>query len=155
MEHIYCLFFQFALFLPFPEGQGMLYKLVGKSIEPLAIAKISRQITAKQTFTEYFPITNWMNTNQHFKVTNQLLTPLNPKILYKISGSKDIDLQERATKDYKWSIYVVNEGLLDFKVKNSFFKLKLYILYKCIHMYIFRLYLKMKTQRNSCFMKFP
>lgn len=105
------------LFLAFPYGQGSCYDLVGVSLPPLPLGKITRQIQCKTTYMEELPITNWLSCLQLFKVTTtRLFGNKSQKINYKYLGNKTIELSPSSTRNYLWKIYVLNEGTLDLKI---------------------------------------
>ncbi|KAJ8920877.1 hypothetical protein NQ315_015670 [Exocentrus adspersus] len=104
------------LFLPLPEGKAIIYELIGQTQPPHPIKRIKLYIKAKKNYTEHLSIKNWLNSKQSFKVTTQLVTPVTPKCLYKISGNPLTELLPYESKLYHWKIYTINEIPLDFRV---------------------------------------
>lgn len=102
-----------------PEGQVIVYKLVGEALPPLPEKKISLKVVCKKTHSEILKVKNPSNATQCFKVLTKLTSPVTTKTLYKIQGLDLIEIMPHATKDYKWTIYVLNESPLDFTVSNQ------------------------------------
>lgn len=65
-----------------------------------------------------------MDINQSLRITTELITPVTPKCLYRISGNPQIELFPNEVKYYNWNIYVINDIPLDFKVLEIYKKWK-------------------------------
>ncbi|CAH1126274.1 unnamed protein product [Ceutorhynchus assimilis] len=104
------------LFIKIPDGSGLLYKLEGTAEPPLLEKRIEKEIRCKQNFHAAIPIENWLNVKQTFEVTTEVLSPISTKTLYRIFGFKNVELKGREKKNYNWGAYVVNEGLIEFRV---------------------------------------
>lgn len=63
------------------------------------------------------PVYNWLNSPQEFYVVTQAdkMDP-NKKILYKLLGNTVIDVPANTIREYKWTIYVLKEGILNLKI---------------------------------------
>lgn len=61
---------------------------------------------------------NWLKVAQKFSVVTEIAVPTTSvnRTLYKLTGSTVIDVLPQSQKDYTWTIYVLNEGTLKFKV---------------------------------------
>lgn len=52
------------MFFPLPDGNGLLYNLLGVADAPKPAGFISRDIPCKTPYTEALPVTNWLRTPQ-------------------------------------------------------------------------------------------
>ncbi|KAL1497016.1 hypothetical protein ABEB36_008047 [Hypothenemus hampei] len=107
---------QATLFIKTPDGNCLLYNLRGVAEPPLVKKKIEKEIRCKQNHFEKISLENWLAINQTFNVTTEVTSPLSLKTLYRIFGFRTIELNRMETKTYKWGVYVVNEGPIDFRV---------------------------------------
>ena len=64
--NIYVLIFliQGTVFFPLPDGNGLLYNLVGTATEPKVAARITREVPCKTNAVEMLPVTNWLKKPQ-------------------------------------------------------------------------------------------
>ena len=58
--------FQGTVFFPLPDGNGLLYNLVGTATEPKVAAKITREVPCKTNAVELLPVTNWLKKPQRY-----------------------------------------------------------------------------------------
>lgn len=120
---------QGTLSLQLPNASTLNYKLIGNAKPPHAVDKIEREIHCKTYYTESLPVQNWLNSNQEFCVTTERIDTKN-KMLYKLSGNTIIDVPANAIKEYKWTIYVLKEGVLPLRVIFHNVKTKEYLFYE-------------------------
>lgn len=102
--------------MPLPEGKAIIYKFIGQTLPPLPINKLKLDIKCKKNHTQILLVQNWMDVKQCFHITTELITPVTPKCLYRVSGNPLIELLPNEVKHYNWNIYVINDIPLDFKV---------------------------------------
>lgn len=98
----------------------MTYKFIGKAGQPLLADTISRQIHCKSFCSLLLPVYNWLSTPQEFEVITK--SKKFNKSPYKLSGNSVIDVAGNSSRDYKWTIYVLKEGPIEFEVKNAALK---------------------------------
>ncbi|KAF5288916.1 hypothetical protein FQA39_LY03795 [Lamprigera yunnana] len=103
-----------TIFYGFPEGQGVLYDLIGNTTSPLVFDKLIRQISCKTIHDEVLEVRNWLKNPQTFHVITENF--MSKKILYKITSNPTIEVLGQSSRNYTWSIYVLNEGILDLRV---------------------------------------
>lgn len=114
-----------------PDQNLLNYKLIGNAKRPLPIDKLSREINCKTNYTETLPVSNWLNGPQEFCVVTQSeKTHSQNKVLYKLLGNPVIIVSANSIRDYKWTIYVLKEGVLDLKVIFHNVKTKEYLFYE-------------------------
>lgn len=104
-----------SIFFPLPDGLGLLYSLVGISESPKNIESRTVEVPCKTKHTEQLHVPNWTKTNQHFKVTREILKPDKPDGSLSISGIDYIDVPGDSHREY-------NLNFLAFKVGTVFTK---------------------------------
>lgn len=104
---------QAKLFVPYPDGQALLYELKGTANEPPVEGTLDFTIDTKKTEVLKIPITNWLAQKQCFSVSWQLKNQ-DPSVV--IKGGDAIDLNGKETKDYKVNLLTYNEGACSFTV---------------------------------------
>ncbi|XP_069882349.1 hydrocephalus-inducing protein homolog isoform X1 [Dipodomys merriami] len=107
---------QGTLFFPLPDGTGWLYALHGTAELPKAVATISREVPCKTPYTEFLPITNWLNKTQRFRVIVEMVKPEKPDLSITMKGLDYIDVLSGSKKDYKLNFFSHKEGLYTAKV---------------------------------------
>lgn len=109
----------------------MLYGLLGESKRPKTTQIIEKSIPSKTYNVIELDLLNWLKVTQQFTVINQTDQPEGPKkVLYKLTGTTIVDVPPCSTKTYKWIIYTLNEGKLNFSVKFRNETTKEYICYE-------------------------
>lgn len=98
-----------------------MYHLEGIADKPNVVKKIEKETTNRTYYTELLDIDNWLPCPQQFKVVTINIKPNEKnKILYKLTGNEIIDVPATGQRQYKWCIYVLNVGTLNFQVKSVF-----------------------------------
>lgn len=90
-----------SVFFPLPDGQAIIYDLVGKSLPPTPVTLESKSLKAKVTGSYMISVTNWLRDNQRFDVALELDKP---DATVFIRGANTIDLMGEATKEFKLSL---------------------------------------------------
>lgn len=62
-----CLNSQGTLFLPLPDGLGLMYNLLGTSDPPEAEEQLNRNIPSRVYYTESLRVKNWLNKLQRLE----------------------------------------------------------------------------------------
>ncbi|XP_074027129.1 hydrocephalus-inducing protein homolog isoform X2 [Leptinotarsa decemlineata] len=119
-----------TLFLPLPDGQAIIYNLVGKALPPLPITKMEIEVKCKQNHTENLAVENWLDVKQCFEVKTELMSAPTTKTLYKTFGHSLIEMPPNASRNYKWNIYVINEEQLEFQVVFTNIETREYMFYE-------------------------
>ncbi|GJQ69846.1 hypothetical protein Trydic_g22394 [Trypoxylus dichotomus] len=103
--------------LDLPDGHCVIYNLEGVAEAPLPCNKIEKDINCKRQFVQTLEVENWLKTPQQFKVITENTKPnQSQQILYKTTGNSCIDVPGGGTRQYKWGIFVINTGTLNFRV---------------------------------------
>lgn len=102
-----------SIFLPLPDGSGLLYKLIGQSDKPVPEATLNREIPSKVSYWETLKVSNWLKRSQRFKVLFELGKP-DPSFIVK--GNEFVDVAGLASKEYKVQFYAYREGTYSLKV---------------------------------------
>ncbi|XP_044751544.1 hydrocephalus-inducing protein homolog [Coccinella septempunctata] len=105
-----------TVFFPLPNGMGRLYALEGTVLPPNPIAEISREICCKTYHSEVLKVENWLGLRQQFKVLTEVLDGNTTRMIYKITSNDNLEVPPFGKRDFKWTVYVVNEGRLTFKI---------------------------------------
>jgi len=87
---------QAKLFVPYPDGQALLYELKGTATQPSCEATLDFNLETKKTEVLKIPITNWLAHKQCFNVSWKLKNQ-DPSVV--IKGGDAIDLNGKETKD--------------------------------------------------------
>lgn len=85
---------------------------------PLPFERLFCEIPCKQNHSEILSIKNPFNEKQCFTVNTELVSHVSSKGFFKTTGLEMIELLGNSLKDYKWTIYIINEGQYEFKVRN-------------------------------------
>jgi hydrocephalus-inducing protein len=103
-----------TVFLPFPDGSGMLYKLTGQADTPLSNGSINREVAAKKTHIEMVSVRNWLDTPQRFSAVMQRVGDEDASV--QLRGTDSIDVPPNTERDYKINFYAHKEGTTKAKV---------------------------------------
>lgn len=104
------------LVLVLPEGQIERYALTGIALPPLPKKKLSIEMPCKENHQETLFVQNALNETQVVVVRTELMSASTSRSLYRSQGLDMIELLPNSEKEYKWTIYIVNEGQYEFKV---------------------------------------
>ena len=101
-----------SLFFALPDGNTLMYSLVGHAGAPKAQGgcPILRDVPCKVPYTEALPVTNWLGKPQRFKMFIKLVKPSSLDNSTKIEGLDYIDVPGHSTRDYKLNFYAFREG---------------------------------------------
>ncbi|KAH6588049.1 hypothetical protein BASA50_010912 [Batrachochytrium salamandrivorans] len=102
-----------TVFFPLPDGNGILYKLLGVADKPLIAGNINREIPCKTSFTEILAVGNWLKRVQRFHAIFEVGRP-DQSVLLK--GHDFIEVPPLLSKDYKLNFYAYKEGVTNVKV---------------------------------------
>lgn len=84
---------------------------------PEPVQTIEREICCKTYHTEILNAANWMKVPQQFTVVTENMQPEETvDILYKLTGNNFVEVPPCGDRDYRWIIYVLNVGVLNFQV---------------------------------------
>lgn len=96
-----------TVFLPLPDGSGMLYQLVGKAAAPSSAGVISQKTPAKKVLNFTVPVNNWMRSTQRFVVSwDAKAVPPSAQL----KGARTLDVPGLGTREYKLSYLPALEG---------------------------------------------
>jgi hydrocephalus-inducing protein len=99
-----------SLFFALPDGNTLMYSLVGHAGSPKHSGQIIRDVPCKVPYTEALPVTNWLGKPQRFKMSIKLIKPSSLDGATKIEGLDYIDVPGHSTRDYKLNFYAFREG---------------------------------------------
>jgi hydrocephalus-inducing protein len=99
-----------SLFFALPDGNTLMYSLMGHAGPPKSSGTILRDVPCKVPYTEALPITNWLGKPQTFKMTIKLVKPSFIDGATTIAGLDYIDVPGHSTRDYKLNFYAFREG---------------------------------------------
>ncbi|KAJ9590003.1 hypothetical protein L9F63_016866 [Diploptera punctata] len=105
-----------SVFFKLPNGQGLLYDLVGTAEPPLANGKITVDMKTKISHIELLKVKNRFQIAQQYKVITELVRPENTEIFYTLHGNDFISVPGNDEREYKFIIQVYKESNLTFKV---------------------------------------
>ncbi|XP_007442458.1 hydrocephalus-inducing protein homolog, partial [Python bivittatus] len=107
---------QGSIFFPLPDGTGLLYLLQGTAEPPKSAGNIMREVPCKTSYVELFPITNWLNKLQRFRVTVDMLKPEKLEVTTTLKTLDYIEVPASAKKDHKLTFFSYKEGMYSAKV---------------------------------------
>ncbi|XP_044289866.1 hydrocephalus-inducing protein homolog [Varanus komodoensis] len=107
---------QGSIFFPLPDGTGLLYLLQGTAEPPKSSGNIMREVPCKTAYTELFPISNWLNKPQRFRVTVDMLKPERLEATTTLKTLDYVEVPASAKKDHKLSFFSYKEGMYSAKV---------------------------------------
>jgi len=99
------------LFIPFPDGNAIMYDLKGISLEPLVEKSLKFNVDCKITNVLKVNIKNWSINKQCFNVSWRFN---NNDTSVVIKGGSAIDLTGKEEKEYKLNFLCFNEGVYKF-----------------------------------------
>ncbi|CAG2059088.1 unnamed protein product, partial [Timema podura] len=105
-----------SVFFRLPEGQGLLYSLVGTAEPPVAVARISKEVPSKTPHIEILPVFNWLPVAQRFKVTTNLIKSEKFDPVFTLTGNDYIDVPGNSDRDHRLTFFSYKECSLIFKV---------------------------------------
>nr|CAD7573115.1 unnamed protein product [Timema californicum] len=89
-----------SVFFRLPEGQGLLYSLVGTAEPPVAVARIAKEVPSKTPHIEILPVFNWLPVAQRFKVTTNLIKSEKFDPVFTLTGNDYIDVPGNSDRDH-------------------------------------------------------
>nr|CAD7449015.1 unnamed protein product [Timema bartmani] len=105
-----------SVFFRLPEGQGLLYSLVGTAEPPVAVARISKEVPSKTPHIEILPVFNWLPVAQRFKVTTNLIKSEKFDPVFTLTSNDYIDVPGNSDRDHRLTFFSYKECSLIFKV---------------------------------------
>lgn len=117
MNVSYFFILQATLVLELPEGKIERHALTGISLPPLPQAKLHFDFPCKEYHQEILLVQNPLNEKQDVLVRTELVQPITTKSLFIAQGLEMVELLANSEKEYKWTIYIINEGQYEFKVR--------------------------------------
>ena len=96
-----------SLFFPLPDGDSLLYNLVGFSLPPDPTDLPELKFKAKEPALQVISMKNWLKTTQRFKVA-WTVDNNDPAVL--INGPNYVDVMGEATKEVKMKIRCMKPG---------------------------------------------
>lgn len=109
-----------TVFFPLPDGNGLLYNLVGTATEPKMNGKVHKDVPAKTAVSELLPITNWLKKPQRFRVKIEPVKPDKFDIGTTLKGLDYIDVPPNGKRDYKLTFYAYKDSLIPTQCKVTF-----------------------------------
>ncbi|KAL8194575.1 UNVERIFIED_CONTAM: hypothetical protein K2H54_025175 [Gekko kuhli] len=107
---------QGSVFFPLPDGTGLLYLLQGTTEAPKSSGNILREVPCKTSYTELFPISNWLNKPQRFRVSVDMIRPDRLEVTTTLKTLDYIDVPASSKKDHKLTFFSYKEGMFCAKV---------------------------------------
>ncbi|KAF0295087.1 Hydrocephalus-inducing [Amphibalanus amphitrite] len=112
-----------SVFLALPDGQALLYSLLGTAEPPLPVGRLTADITCKTSHQETVDVTNWLTEPQRFAARAEVVRSEKEKdksevASVRLSGLDYLDVPALATVPYTLNVYYYKEG--NFHVKLSF-----------------------------------
>lgn len=105
-----------TLFFPLPDGNGLLYNVVGNAEPPRASGKFVREVPCKTPYVELLPIENWLKKPQRFRVTHEVIKQDRTDIATTIKYLEFIDVAPKSKRDFKIQFYSYKECVQQIKV---------------------------------------
>nr|CAD7202008.1 unnamed protein product [Timema douglasi] len=105
-----------SVFFRLPEGQVLLYSLVGTAEPPVAVARIAKEVPSKTPHIEILPVFNWLPVAQRFKVTTNLIKSEKFDPVFTLTGNDYIDVPGNSDRDHRLTFFSYKECSLIFKV---------------------------------------
>jgi hypothetical protein len=96
-----------SVFIPLPDGNGLMWRLVGQADKPIPENTIVREISSKVPHSELLKVPNWLKRPQRFRVTFELAKPDSS---ISIKGNEFVDVAGLSSKDYRLQLYAYREG---------------------------------------------
>ena len=105
-----------TLFFPLPDGNGLLYNVVGNADAPRASGKFVREVPCKTPYTELLPIENWLKKPQRFRVTHEVTKQDRADVTPNIKYLEFIDVAPKSKRDFKLQFYAYKECVQQMKL---------------------------------------
>ncbi|CAF0941486.1 unnamed protein product [Adineta steineri] len=105
-----------TLFVPLPDGNGLLYNVIGNADSPRASGKFLREVPCKTPYVELLPIENWLKKSQRFRVTHEIIKQDRPDIPTTIKYLEFIDVAAKSKRDFKVHFYSYKECVQQIKL---------------------------------------
>ncbi|CAF0784494.1 unnamed protein product [Didymodactylos carnosus] len=105
-----------TMFFPLPDGNGLLYNLIGNAEPPKQSGKIMREIPCKTQYVELLSVENWLKKPQRFRCTIETVKQDRQDANTVIKGLEYIDVAPRSKRDYKLNFYAYKECVQQIKV---------------------------------------
>jgi hydrocephalus-inducing protein len=105
-----------TLFFPLPDGNGLLYNVIGNAETPRASGKFIREIPCKTPYTELLPIENWLKKPQRFRVTHEIIKQDRSEVATTIKYLEFIDVAPKSKRDFKLQFYSYKESVQQIKI---------------------------------------
>lgn len=105
-----------TLFFPLPDGNGLLYNVIGNSDAPRASGKFTREVPCKTPYTELLPIENWLKKPQRFRVTHEVIKQDRADVTTNIKYLEFIDVAPKSKRDLKLQFYSYKECVQQIKI---------------------------------------
>ena len=103
-----------SVFFALPDGNGLLYQLIGHATAPLPAAAIVRSIPCKAPYTHLLAVKNWLKTPQRFKASIESESLHDPAI--SIKGLDYIDVPALGERQFKLNFFSYKETTTNIKV---------------------------------------
>lgn len=101
-----------TLYFALPDGQMLVYQLLGTSLPPLPVSTVTRSVPCKSQVVQQLAVKNWLKEPQRFKVT--IDSDKDPSLT--IKGLDYIDVPGLGERQYKLSFFSFKEGNYNVKV---------------------------------------
>ncbi|KAA3676807.1 uncharacterized protein DEA37_0002697, partial [Paragonimus westermani] len=102
--------FQGSVFIPLPDGTGLLYQLSGTAEAPKPLGKVTREVECKKPHIEPILVPNWLNRAQRFRVTTELVRSEKSDLSTYLKGLDYIDVPAGGSREYKLHFFSYREG---------------------------------------------
>ena len=102
------------MFIPLPNGEALVYELIGTSTAPQPIGSISKKAGTRIPLTITLPVKNWLAKPQRFKVVFEYDKPLDSTI--SITGLDYIDVPMLLEREYKMNFFTHKDCSISFRV---------------------------------------
>eukprot|EP00775_Hariotina_reticulata_P008964 gene8964-9139_t len=102
-----------SVFIPIPDGTGLLYKLYGQADQPTPEAVVELSLPAKTHHHQMLKVTNWLHKPQRFRVIKEMLSG---EASTRLEGATAIDVPALCDREYKLGLYSYTQGLTEARV---------------------------------------
>ncbi|KAF8569703.1 hypothetical protein P879_07051, partial [Paragonimus westermani] len=99
-----------SVFIPLPDGTGLLYQLSGTAEAPKPLGKVTREVECKKPHIEPILVPNWLNRAQRFRVTTELVRSEKSDLSTYLKGLDYIDVPADGSREYKLHFFSYREG---------------------------------------------
>ncbi|XP_014242149.1 hydrocephalus-inducing protein homolog [Cimex lectularius] len=105
-----------SLFLSFPDGNVIMYNLIGTTDPPLAEATLNWNCLAKKSFVGCINVKNWLQEPQKMRVIISKKDKDQEVTACKVEGLSHIDLPSAGTREYQIKFFIYKEGQSKWRV---------------------------------------